>query len=178
MRGVATRAGVGMGTLYRHFPQRADLIAAVFRHEIDTCAAAAMTLAAQHRPIDALTAWMQHYASFISTKRGLASALHSGDPAFDALPTYFERHLCPALQGLLDAAAAAGQVRADVAPYDLLSAVGCLGMRAGAGSDDQTRRMVTLLVDGLRYDAGPSSSAGPLPEAVGSDAGEVGSDGE
>ncbi len=155
VREIAARAGVGVGTLYRHFPQRSDLIAAVFRHEVDACADAAMALAAEHGPAEALARWMHRYAAFISTKRGLAAALHSGDPAFDALSDYFQRRLLPALQARLQAAAAAGEVRADVDPNDLLSAVGRLGMRAGDDSADQTRRMVALLVDGLRYGARP-----------------------
>jgi AcrR family transcriptional regulator len=153
VRDIASRAGVGMGTLYRHFPQRADLIAAVFRKEVDACAKAASSLAAEHGPADALGLWMQRYAGFIGTKRGLATALHSGDPTFATLPGYFEQKLTPALQGLLDAAAAAGEARASVDPGELLSAVGCLGMRASAGSSGEIERMVNLLVDGMRFGA-------------------------
>lgn len=154
VRDIAARAGVGVGTLYRHFPQRADLIAAVFRREVDACADAAAALAAEHGPAEALGRWMQRYAAFIVTKRGLAAALHSGDPAFNALPDYFQRRLLPAFQMLLGAAAKAGEVRGDVNPNDLLSAIGRLGMGAGDDSADQTRRMVSLLADGLRYGAG------------------------
>ncbi len=165
VREIAARAGVGVGTLYRHFPQRSDLVAAVFRHEVDACADAAPMLAAEHGPAEALARWMQRYAAFISTKRGLAAALHSGDPAFDALPDYFQRRLLPALQALLQAAVAAGEVRADVEPNDLLSAVGRLGMRAGDDSAGQTQRMVALLVDGLRYGAGlPAETAIARPD--------------
>src|ERR1700733_3466976 len=89
IREIAERAGVGVGTLYRHFPQRSDLIAAVFRREIDACADLAPILADQHEPFEALANWMQRYAAFIATKRGLATALHSGDPAFDTLHGYF-----------------------------------------------------------------------------------------
>ena len=153
VREIAARAGVGVGTLYRHFPQRSDLVAAVFRNEVDACADAALTLAAGYGPAEALALWMQRYAAVIATKRGLAAALHSGDPAFDALPDYFQRRLLPALRGLLEAGAAAGEVRADIEPNDLLSAIGRLGMRASDDTADQTRRMVALLVDGLRYGA-------------------------
>src|SRR5882672_7237461 len=82
VREIAEKAGVGIGTVYRHFPQRADLVAAVFRHEIDACADAAAHLAAEYGPGEALARWMQRYTAFIATKRGLATALHSGDPAF------------------------------------------------------------------------------------------------
>ena len=81
VREIAAQAGVGVGTLYRHFPQRSDLIVAVFQHQVDACADAAPTLAAAHQPGEALTLWLQRFADFIATKRGLAAALHSGDPA-------------------------------------------------------------------------------------------------
>src|ERR1700749_3670112 len=123
VRQIAEKAGVGVGTVYRHFPQRSDLIVAVFRREVDACADAAEFLAAGHEPGEALARWMQRYVDFISAKRGLAAALHSGDPAYNTLPAYFQRRLRPALQPLLEAAAAAGKVRGGVEPYDLLRAV-------------------------------------------------------
>ncbi|CAN5774851.1 TetR/AcrR family transcriptional regulator [soil metagenome] len=156
VREIAEKAGVGIGTLYRHFPQRADLVAAVFRHEIDACADAAPILAAEHNPGEALAKWMQRYAAFVATKRGLAAALHSGDPAFNTLPAYFDTRLRPALQTLLDAAAKAGEVRGDIEPDELLSAVASLCMSAYNDRSDYARRMVALLVDGLRYSASPS----------------------
>ena len=153
VREIAEKAGVGVGTVYRHFPNRADLVAAVFRHEIDACADAAPVLAAEHAPGEALARWMQRYAAFIANKRGLATALHSGDPAFDSLPEYFHGRLTPALAALLSAAAEAGEVRADVEPDDLLGAVASMCMQARAEKPDHARRMVALLVDGLRYGA-------------------------
>jgi AcrR family transcriptional regulator len=157
VREIAEKAGVGIGTLYRHFPQRADLIAAVFRNEIDACADAAPILAAEHEPGEALSRWMQRYAAFIVIKRGLATALHSGDPAFDPLRGYFEQRLQPALQALLDAAVEAGEVRANVDADDLLRAVASLCMQPHDEDSAYAQRMVALLVDGLRY--GVSSSA-------------------
>jgi AcrR family transcriptional regulator len=157
VREVAVKAGVGVGTVYRHFPQRSDLIAAVFRREVDACADAAPVLAAASTPCDALARWMQRYAAFIATKRGLAAALHSGNPAFDTLPLYFKDRLVPALRRLLDAAAAAGEVRNDIEPYELLRAVGNLCMAAHDDQGEHARRMVALLVDGLRYGASQSS---------------------
>ena len=154
VRQIAEKAGVGLGTLYRHFPRRADLIAAVSRREIDACADAAPMLAAAHEPAEALAAWMQRYAAFIATKRGLATALHSGDPAFDSLPAHFQARLLPALRSLLDTAVAAGAVRGDVDAGDLLRAVGSLCMQSRDGDGAQARRMVALLVDGLRFGAG------------------------
>lgn len=151
VREIAQRAGVGVGTLYRRFPQRSDLIVAVFQRQVDACAAAAPQLAQQYEPADALSHWVQRYADFIITKRGLAAALHSGDPAYQALPAYFDAHLRPALQSLLDAAVAAGQVRDDIDPVELLRAVGNLCLSAREDRLETARRMVTLLVDGMRY---------------------------
>ncbi len=153
VREIAARAGVGVGTVYRHFPQRADLVAAVFRREIDACADAAPILAAAHGPGEALARWMQRYAAFVATKRGLASALHSGNPVFDTLPAYFEKRLRPALRTLLEAAATAGEVRGDVEPDELLGAVARLCMQAREDRPGHSERMVALLVDGLRYGA-------------------------
>ena len=153
VRDIATRAGVGIATVYRHFPQRSDLVAAVFRREVDACAAAAPTLSREHEPGDALARWLRRYTTFIATKRGLAAALHSGDPAFDALPGYFRQHLEPALQSLLDAAVSAGQIRDDVEAYPLLRAVGNLSIATGHDEAVHSRRMVDLLIDGLRYGA-------------------------
>jgi AcrR family transcriptional regulator len=159
VREIAEKAGVGIGTLYRHFPQRADLIAAVFRREIDACADAAAALAAEHRPFEAVAAWLQRYAGFIAAKRGLAKALHSGDPAYDALPAYFDQRLRPTLRALLKSAAAAGEVRADIDADDILGAVASLCMSASNAGPERARRMVALLADGLRYRAKPSADA-------------------
>jgi hypothetical protein len=97
---------------------------------VDACADAAPILAAEHEPGEALARWMQRYAAFIATKRGLATALHSGNPAFDTLPAYFQQRLEPALRTLLESAAAAGEVRTDIAAEDLLGAVASLCMHA------------------------------------------------
>ena len=154
VREIAEKAGVGLATLYRHFPQRSDLIAAVFRREIDACADAAPILSADRPPFEALVSWMQRYAAFVAAKRGLAKALHSGDPAFDALPAYFDQRLRPALRTLLKSAAAAGEVRNDVESDELLHAVTSLCMPAQ--DDGRAQRMVALLVDGLRCGMRPS----------------------
>jgi AcrR family transcriptional regulator len=153
VREIAEKAGVGLGTLYRHFPQRADLIAAVFRREMDACADAAPVLATEHAPFDALAKWMQRYAAFVATKRGLAKVLHSGDPAFDSLPGYFDQRLRPALRTLLKAAEAAGEIRADVDADELIGAVSSLCMSPHNDGTGRAKRMVALLVDGLRYGA-------------------------
>lgn len=155
---IADLAGVGVGTLYRHFPQRSDLVKAVFRHEVDACAAAAPALAAAHEPGEALQMWLLRYTEFLAAKRGLAPALHSGDPAFEALPAYFTRNLGPALGSLLEAAVANGEIRADISATDLLRAVGNLCLPATDAGPAYSQRMVALLVDGLRYRAVPSEA--------------------
>jgi AcrR family transcriptional regulator len=155
MKEIADRAGVGVGTLYRHFPLRSDLISAVFRREIDACAAEAPLLAASHPPDVALELWLQRYTGFVATKHGLAAALHSGDPAYLTLRMHFEEHVGPALRMLLDNAVAAGLVHDGEDPLELLGAVANLCIPA-PGSTDNSRayRMVALLMNGLRYNAG------------------------
>jgi AcrR family transcriptional regulator len=161
VREIAARAGVGVGTFYRHFPQRSDLIVAVFRREIDMCADAAAGLAARYAPGEALSKWMHRYLEFIATKRGLGAALHSGDPAYAPLPAYFEARLRPALAGLLDAAAAAGDIRRGADADELLNAVAGLGGFSRDKSMASARRMVDLLIDGLRYQ--PDQPGGRTP---------------
>jgi AcrR family transcriptional regulator len=153
VRDIAEKAGVGVGTVYRHFPQRSDLIVAVFQQEVDACADAAPALAAKHPPGEALSLWLHRFLDFITAKRGLAAALHAGDPAYGALPAYFDKRLRPALRKLLDSAVAAGEVRADVEPHALITAIASLGSPGPHGDQSSPRRMVALLIDGLRYGA-------------------------
>jgi len=121
---------------------------------VDACADAAPLLAAEHNPGEALTKWIQRYTAFIAAKRGLAAALHSGDPTFNLLPAYFNLRLQPALQTLLDAAVAAGKVRSDVHADDLLSTIANL---CHDENPERARRMVGLLVDGLHYGVSPKT---------------------
>ena len=148
---IADLAGVGVGTLYRHFPQRSDLVRAVFQRGVDACADAAPTLAAANKPGAALRMWLHRYTEFVGTKRGLAAALHSGDPAYGALPGYFMQRLEPALASLLDAAIASGEIRADISARDLLRAVANLCMPVPNEGPAYSQRMVALLIGGLRY---------------------------
>ena len=150
---IADKAGVGVGTLYRHFPQRSDLVKAVLQREIDACADAAPALLASHEPGAALTNWLRRYAEFLALKPGLAPALHSGDPAFDELPGYFWQRFGPALASLLEAASASGEVRAGISPKDLLYAIASLCLPMGDDGLAYSQRMVGLLIDGLRYGA-------------------------
>lgn len=151
IRDIAAKAGLGVGTVYRHFPQRSDLIAAVFRREIDDCADAAVALAAQHEPFEALRRWMQRFSAFFATKRGFAGALHSGEPAYAALPGHFETRLRPTLQNLLATAIDAGRIRSDIEAGELLGAIARLSM-SEVHDPAQSQRMVALLADGLRRD--------------------------
>ena len=149
VREVAKRAGVGVGTLYRRFPKRSDLIKAVFRREIDACADAAADLKASLDPGVAVAEWLRLYAGFMGTKKGLATALHSGDDAYADLPGYFRKRFEPALAGLLEGAKDADVVRATVQPYDLIRAIGNLAMAEGEDRETHVQQMVSLMVGGL-----------------------------
>ena len=148
MKDIADRAGVGVGTVYRRFPKRSDLILAVFQHEVEACAKAAGALSAEHPPFEALARWIDRFLDLVVAKRGLAAALRSDDHAYVELRDDFEARLVPALQGLMEAAAA--EIRPGVSAPDLWRAVALL---CASGDFDQTRRMVALLVNGLRVGA-------------------------
>jgi len=153
VRDIAERAGVGIGTVYRHFPRRPDLIAAVFARELDSCADAAGALAATHPPFEALALWMRHFVDLAATKHGLARALQSGDPAFKALPARREQRLRPAFRKLFEGAAAAGLIGSEIEPDEFLNAAASLCMAAKDGHTEPTQRMVATLVNGLRFSA-------------------------
>lgn len=160
MREIAARAGVGVGTLYRHFPQRSDIIKAIIQQEVDACVEAGAAFAATQEPGEALASWMLRLIDFVATKRGLGPALHSGDPAFQSLPEYVLGQLTPTLRRLLDTAAVAGAIRDDVDAGELLLAGLQLATPTSGGDTAQARRMIALLVDGLRYGAGgPAKSS-------------------
>lgn len=150
VREIADRAGVGVGTLYRHFPQRADLIIAVMKSQIDACADAAAVYAAAHPPGEALARWMQRYVDFIVTKRGLSGALQSDNAAYAALPDYFYSRLRPALSGLLQTAVEQDVIRPGFEADELLRAVATLCKANPEEDTAATRKMVGLMVDGLR----------------------------
>jgi AcrR family transcriptional regulator len=148
---IADDAGVGVGTLYRHFPRRSDLITAVLQQDFDECAAAATTLRRSNAPDVALALWLDRYTQFVATKRGLGAALHSGDPAYEGLPAYFLGRLVPVLDAeLLAPATASGTIRSDVSAEDLLRAIAHLCVGAPGEAPDYSTRMVALLIDGLR----------------------------
>jgi AcrR family transcriptional regulator len=156
---ITDLAGVGVGTLYRHFPQRSDLVKAVVESGIDAVADAGPALSARHEPVAALTEWIHRFAELLATKRGLASALHSGDPAFEGLPGYFLQRLGPTLAALLDAAVADGAVRDDISAEDLLLAITQLCQPVPGRGLDHNQRIVAVFLDGLRSGAARRPSA-------------------
>jgi AcrR family transcriptional regulator len=149
VRDIAAEAGVGMGTIYRHFPTRADLVVAVFRHQLDALAAAAACKPAGETPYDALRSWVARFADFLVTKHGLAEALQSDRAGFESLHAEFVDRLVPVLDRLLKASAAAGQTRADIQAFDLMLGIGNLCIGAETFPGYHARGMIDLLLAGL-----------------------------
>jgi AcrR family transcriptional regulator len=151
VRDIAAKAGVGVGTIYRHFPTRADLIVAVYRHQVEACAEAGPhLLATSATPHAALAAWINLFVDFLVTKHGLADALQSDNAAFQTLHAYFVDRLVPVCATLLTAATAAGETIPDLEPIDLMRAVGNLCIGAENAPNYDARRMVGILIEGLR----------------------------
>ena len=151
IRDIAAKAGVGTATIYRHFPTRADLIIAVYRHQVEALAEAGPALLATSATAHAaLGRWIDLLVDFLVTKHGLAAVLQSDDPCFDPLHSYFLDRLVPVCTQLLDAAADSGEIRSDLDAYQLMRGVG--GLCAGAGKNPRydARRLVELLIEGLR----------------------------
>ncbi|MCK9878673.1 TetR/AcrR family transcriptional regulator [Frankia sp. Ag45/Mut15] len=151
IRAIAARAGVGTATIYRHFPTRADLIIAVYRHQVDGLAQAGPAmLAASATPYAALAQWIDLFVDFLVTKHGLAAVLRSDDSCFDPLHDYFLDRLVPVCSALLAAAADAGEIRSDLEPLEVMRGVGnlCAGATSSHGYD--ARRLVEVLIAGLR----------------------------
>jgi len=151
VRTIAARAGVGVGTIYRHFPTRADLVVAVYRHQVEACAQAGPTLLADSTtPHAALARWIDLFVDFLVTKHGLAEALQSDHAAFATLHAYFLDRLVPVCAQLLDAARAAGDIRDGIDAYELMCGIGNLCIGAQDNPRYGARRMVELVVAGLR----------------------------
>ena len=149
IRDIAARAGIGTATIYRHFPTRADLIVAVYRHQVETLAEAGPSLlASSATPYEALASWLDLFVDFVVTKQGLAKVLQSDDPCYDPLHAYFLERLVPVCGALLDAGAA--EIRSDVDPYELMRGIGGLCAAAGGTLPYDERRLVAILVAGLR----------------------------
>jgi AcrR family transcriptional regulator len=151
VRDIAAKAEVGVGTIYRHFPTRADLIVAVYRHQVDACAEAGPALlATSATPHAALGRWINLFVDFLVTKHGLAAVLQSDNADFATLHAYFLDRLVPVCSQLLEAAAAAGEIRSDMNAYELMRGVGNLCIGADNDPRYDARRLVELLVAGLR----------------------------
>src|SRR5690348_13908918 len=151
IREIAARAGVGLGTIYRHFPTRADLVVAVYRHQVEACAEAGPDLLASvGSPFEALRQWVDLFVDFRVTKHGLAAALQSDSSGFDALHTWFLDRLVPVCAQLLDAAVDAGEIRPGTHAYELMRGIGnlCIGRDSDPRYDP--RRLVDLLLAGLQ----------------------------
>lgn len=151
VRDIAARAGVGVGTIYRHFPTRADLIIAVYRHQVEACAEAGPALLATGpTPYVALEQWIGLFVDFLVTKHGLAAVLQSDDAGFETLHAYFLDRLVPVCAQLLEAAAAAGEIRSGPEAYALMRGVGNLCIGAENDPRYDARRLVGVLIAGLR----------------------------
>jgi AcrR family transcriptional regulator len=151
VRDIASRAGVGVGTIYRHFPTRADLVVAVYRHQVEACAEAGPNLLRESTSaLAALAKWIDLFVDFLVTKHGLASALQSQSAAFETLHAYFIDRLLPVCVELLEAASAAGEIVPDVDAYGLMRGVGGICIGADTDPDYDARPIVQLLIAGLR----------------------------
>lgn len=151
IREIAARAGVGIGTIYRHFPTRADLVVAVYRHQVEACAEAGPTLLADaDSALAALRQWVGLFVDFLVAKHGLANALQSDSRGFDVLHAYFLDRLVPVCAQLLDAAVNAGEIRPGTHAYELMRGIG--NLCAGRDSDPRydPRRLIELLLQGLQ----------------------------
>lgn len=151
IRQIAARAGVGMGTVYRHFPTRADLVTAVYRHQIEACAQAGPSLLAEAgSPFEALRQWIDLFVDFLVTKHGLADALQSDSDRFTALHAYFLDRLLPVCAQLLDAAVESGDIRSGTQPYELMRGIGNLCVGRDNDPRYDPRRLIALLLKGLQ----------------------------
>jgi AcrR family transcriptional regulator len=148
---VAKAAGLGVGTLYRHFPTRDVLIEAVYRAEVERLAQAAARLAAAQPPLDALRDWMRLFVDYIATKNLIAPALNSmvGGPSL--LYADSGHQLKAAIGSLVNRAVRAKQIRGDLDPLDLLRAlVGVANVASSPDWEASAKRLVDILVDGSR----------------------------
>ena len=160
LEAVARRAGVGIGTLYRHFPTREALFEAVYRREVDQLGDLADELGKDADPVDALRRWLRSNVDFVATKKGMSAALAVAAQGSPELRSYSLDRLTRAVGGLLGRAVAAGEIRDDISPQDLLRAlVGMCLMHDQPGWQSTVSRLLDVLVDGLRARPGDRSTA-------------------
>ncbi|GAC54579.1 TetR/AcrR family transcriptional regulator [Gordonia amicalis] len=158
VRDIAKRAGVGVGTVYRHFPTRADLVTAVYRHQVEECVALAETLIADDvPPTDALCRWTSAFTDFLVTKHGLSDALSSDDPSLNNLHALIFDSLVPAFASLVERAQESGEVSKDVSPVTFLRAIGNLCIVGPGYTEADAKAMVGLLL------AGSGATTAPAP---------------
>ncbi len=154
VREIAATAGVGMGTIYRHFPTRADLVVAVYRHQIDACAEAGPRLLREAAsPFAALAAWIDLFVDFLVTKHGLGGALRDDPAGYGALHLSFVDRLAPVCDELLAASRSSGEVESDLTALELMRGVGNLCVTSGPADEYDPRRLVPVLIAGLRTPA-------------------------
>jgi len=151
---VAARAGVGIGTLYRHFPSRDALVVAAYQREVEALCAAAADLLPVMPADEALRAWLERFATYVATKRAMGDALRSAVASDAALFAETREQILSALGLLLDAGAETGTLRADVEPKDVMRVInGVWYLPAGPEWREDVSRMLELVIDGLRYGA-------------------------
>jgi AcrR family transcriptional regulator len=156
---VARDAGVGIGTLYRHFPTREALVEAVYRQELAALCASAEDLLAAHPPAQALRAWMDRFADYVTAKREMADAIRAVFAAGTVTVSQARAELTVAVRTIMDAGVADGTLRAGVHPEDVVAMlVGSFSATAVNGGQEQLERMLDLLVEAVS--AGTASSAG------------------
>ena len=151
LEAVARAAGVGIGTLYRHFPTREALFEAVYRREVQQLADLAEQLKQEAQPVGALRQWLRSNVQFVATKKGMSAALALAAYKNSELFSYSFGRLTRAVSGLLDRAIAAGEIRDDISPEDVLRAlVGMCYMHDQPGWQTSVLRLVDVFIDGLR----------------------------
>jgi AcrR family transcriptional regulator len=151
LEAVARTAGVGIGTLYRHFPTREALFEAVYRREVQQLADLAERLKEEAEPVEALRQWMRSNVRFVATKKGMSAALALAAYKPSDLFSYSFDQLTRAVGGLLDRAVAAGEIRDDISPEDLIRAlVGMCYMHDQPGWQKSVLRLLDVFIDGLR----------------------------
>lgn len=148
---IAKQAGVGPGTLYRHFPSREALIEAVYRTEVEKLAAAERNFAETMPPIEALRAWMLLFVDYIATKKIISAALNTlvGDPKRVFGASY--NQVWEAMRALVKRAVKSGDIRKDLDPIDLLRAlIGVSNVSTSPDWQQSARRLVEILISGAR----------------------------
>ncbi len=151
LEAVALTAGVGIGTLYRHFPTREALFEAVYRREVQHLADLAEQLKQKEQPVDALRHWMRSNVRSVATKKGMSAALALAAYKNKKLSSYSFDRLTRAVGGLLDRAIAAGEIRNDISAEDLIrTLVGMCYMHDQPGWQTSVLRLVDVFIDGLR----------------------------